>query len=112
MAAAIALPAALEPAFRQFSRDFTRLTGYLIAVGEETPETVAAARAALRAYLAIPDDPDAYGVPRAARLCHVFDWWREAARRTQGPALVAVQPTLSDAAESRIADLWWKRRPS
>lgn len=110
MAPPLAIPAELVPAFRQFARDFDRVTAAWVAAGEETPASVATAREGVRAYLADEADPDAYGVARLQRLRQVFAWWRERAAGGQWVGTVAVQPVLSDAAEARLADVWWKRR--
>ncbi len=110
--ASIDIPRHLEDAFRQFSRDFNAVTRYWVERGEETPETVATAREGLRAYLAITDDQSGDGTPRETRLRHVFDFWRaRAAGLPHGPlALVAVVPSLSDDAETRIANRHWQRQ--
>ena len=107
---ALAIPADLERAFRQFSRDFARVSALWIEAGEETPETIATAREALREYLGLTDDPDAYGVPRAQRLSDEFAFWRALwlGMPVQSVGRAAV-PVLSFEAEQRIADLKWKQ---
>lgn len=111
MAIALAIPAELEQAFRQFSRDFARVTAAWIDAGEESPETVATAREGLRAYLALTDDPDAHGVARARRLRDVFAFWRALAQTMPAKSADrAVTPVLSAEAETRAADLEWKRK--
>jgi hypothetical protein len=109
MAAALPIPAQLEQAFRQFSRDFVRVTAQWVELGEESPETVAMHREGLREYLGIADDPDAYGVSRTQRLGDVFAFWRALALGMPGKAPgSAVVPVLGDEAEARLADRWWR----
>lgn len=111
MSIALAIPADLEQAFRQFSRDFARVSALWIEAGEETPEKIATAREGLREYLSITNDPDAYGVPRAQRLGDVFAFWRELALAMPAkPVERAAVPVLSLEAEQRIADRKWNRR--
>lgn len=108
MSIALAIPADLEQAFRQFSRDFARVSARWVEQGEETPDTIAAAREGLREYLSITDDPDAYGVSRAQRLGDVFAFWR--ALSTSMPAAVVLRgavPVLSFEVEQRLADRHW-----
>jgi hypothetical protein len=111
MATALAIPAELEQAFRQFSRDFARVTAAWIDAGEESPETAASAREGLREYLSITDDPDGYGVARAQRLRDVFAFWRALALSVPVKSVDrGAVPVLSLEAEQRIADREWKRR--
>ena len=110
MSIALAIPADLEQAFRQFSRDFARVSARWVEQDEETPETIATAREGLREYLSITDDPDAYGVSRAQRLGDVFAFWR--ALSTSMPAAVVLRgavPELSFEVEQRLADRNWRR---
>lgn len=110
--ATLDIPRHLEDAFRQFSRDFNAVTRHWVEQGEETPETVAAAREGLREYLGAIDDTNADSTPRETRLRDVFDFWRARAASlpVQSIGLVPVQPTLSDKAETRIADRHWQRQ--
>lgn len=113
MATPLSIPSDLEQAFRQFVRDFQRVTARWIEACEETPDTVAAAREGLREYLAIPDDPDAYGVPRAQRLRDVFAFWRDRALSVPvSPSDRGAVPVLSFEAEARIADAHACRAPA
>lgn len=110
MSIALAIPADLEQAFRQFSRDFARVSARWVEQGEETPDTIAAAREGLREYLSITDDPDAYGVSRAQRLGDVFAFWR--ALSAGMPAWVVLRgavPVLSFEVEQRLADRHWAK---
>ena len=111
MSIALAIPADLEQAFRQFSRDFARVSARWVEQGEETPETIGAAREGLREYLSITDDPDAYGVSRAQRLGDVFAFWRALSKAMPAPVVLhGVVPVLSFDAEQRLADAHWNRR--
>ena len=111
MSIALAIPADLEQAFRQFSRDFARVSARWVEQGEETPDTIAAAREGLREYLSITDDPDAYGVSRAQRLGDVFAFWRALSKAMPAPVVLhGVVPVLSCDAEQRLADAHWNRR--
>lgn len=111
MSIALAIPADLEQAFRQFSRDFARVTARWVEQNEETSETIATAREGLRKYLSITDDPDTYGVSRAQRLADVFAFWREISMAMPQPVVLqGAVPVLSFEAEERIADILWKRR--
>ena len=111
MSIAIAIPADLEQAFRQFSRDFARVSARWVEQDEETPETIATAREGLREYLSITDDPDAYGVSRAQRLGDVFAFWRRLSMEQPAALLLrGATPVLSFDAEQRIADAHWNRR--
>lgn len=110
MATPLSIPSDLEQAFRQFVRDFARVTEHWVECDEETPETVATAREGLREYLGITDDPDAYGVPRSQRLRDVFAFWRALALSMPARAVErAAVPVLSLEAEQRIADRKWKQ---
>ena len=102
----LAIPAGLEPAMRQFARDFDAMARHWVEREEETVASMADARAGLRAYLADTADPDAYGVARADRLRHVFGFWRELALRhaTHNRAPAAVQPVLPVEVERRLLD--------
>lgn len=105
------IPAGLESSMRQFARDFDAMGQHWVDTFEESAESVAIARAGLRAYLGDLADPDAFGVSRADRLRHVFEFWRGLVvevRRSRSAE--GVQPVLSDAAEARLADLWWARK--
>ena len=108
---ALAIPAELEGAMRQFARDFDAMAAYWISAGHETSETMADAREGLRAYLADRSDPDDYGVSRVDRLRHVFDFWRGVALRNSVPSrgVAAVRPVLSFEAERRLEEVWAKR---
>lgn len=103
------IPGELMPAFWQFKQDFERVTAQWIARGEESEATVAMARAGVRRFLADAADPDEYGVSRAERLRHVFEFWRERVQRVC-PNGVAVPPVLGAAAETRVADRMWISR--
>ena len=110
MSTALAIPADLEQAFRQFSRDFARVSARWVEQGEETPETIATDREGLRRYLSITDDPDAYGVARAQRLRDVFAFWRALAMEIPAPVVLrGAVPALSFEAEQRLADRHWRR---
>lgn len=110
MSIALAIPADLEQAFRQFSRDFARVSARWVEQGEETPETIATAREGLREYLSITDDPDAYGVARTQRLSDVFALWRALSLSMPAPtAQQGAAPVLSFEAEQRVADAHWMR---
>lgn len=110
--ASIDIPSQLEEAFRQFSRDFNAVTRHWVERGEETPETVATAREGLREYLSMSEGVSEAQEAREQRLRDVFAFWRELVMRLPRPpiALVAVVPSLSDQAETRIADRWWNRQ--
>lgn len=112
MSGTLHLPEALAADFRQFARDFAAVGRQWVAMGEETPESVEAARAGLRAYLEDPADPDGFGVARADRIQQVFRFWRALAVRTlrTAPRPAGVVPVLIDVAEARLADVWWERR--
>lgn len=109
MTTALSIPRELLPEFRAFGRDFDRACAAFVARGEETDESIVAAREGLRAYLANPADPDEYGTPRADRLRAVFGYWRALALRVAGRG-ICVAPVLSAESESRAADRAWKRR--
>lgn len=112
MSIALTIPADLEQAFRQFSRDFARVSARWVEQGEETPDTIAAAREGLREYLSITDDPDAYGVSRAQRLGDVFAFWRAlSAGMPAWVVLRAAVPVLSFEVEQRLADRIGQRPP-
>lgn len=105
------IPAELEPAMRQFARDFDAMAQHWVDACEECAQSVAMARAGLRAYLADPADPDEYGVSRADRLRHVFEFWRGlVVEMRRSRSAEGVRPVLPFEAEVRLADLWWKRR--
>lgn len=110
--ASIDIPSQLEDAFRQFSRDFNAVTRHWVERGEETPETVSTAREVLREYLSMSEGANAAPEAREQRMRDVFAFWRELVMRLPRPpvALLAVVPSLSDQAETRIADRWWKRQ--
>lgn len=110
--ASIDIPSQLEQDFRQFSRDFNAVTRHWVERGEETPETVATARERLREYLSMSEGDIAAQGAREQRLRDVFAFWRGLVLRLPAPnvALVAITPNLSDEAEQRIADRWWKRQ--
>lgn len=83
----------------------------MVEQGEETPDTIAAAREGLREYLSITDDPDAYGVSRAQRLGDVFAFWRALSAGMPAPVVLrGVVPVLSFDVEQRLADAHWNRR--
>ena len=76
MSIALAIPADLEQAFRQFSRDFARVSARWVEQDEETPETIAEAieasfdgqRQTIRELLGPPESPKlARRPPRAKR---------------------------------------------
>lgn len=108
--ASLAIPADLEPAFKQFARDWAAIADYWHATQAETTQSLTQAREALRTYLAIPDDPDAYGITRHARISNVFAHWRTVAAALPPRQLtVCAVPALSLDAETRIADAHWRR---
>lgn len=96
------------PAFRRFQRDFDEVAQAWIEAGEETAESVEAARNGLRVLLADKSDPDRHGVGRVERLNWLFAYWADLADQVRQRGRKGVVPVLSLEAERRIADRKWE----
>lgn len=103
------IPAMLAAPFEVFRADLETVFWHWLAHDEETPDSLAQARAALRRYIEDRADPDAYGISREARLRNLFAHFHDLAVRVTPPAPGGVTPVPSREAEARILDNDWLR---